>query len=75
METTLFINFVFTEMHLLILGALFIGFGWHMHKVGKYEGFTAGVEMTFSVITQSGIATEEQLDKAVADVARSHNIG
>lgn len=69
------INFVFTDVHLIISGVLFILFGLHMNRIGKREGFIAGTEMTFSVITQSGLATEEQLDDAVAKVARSHNIG
>tara|TARA_B100001287_G_scaffold276353_1_gene286872 strand:+ start:6384 stop:6557 length:174 start_codon:yes stop_codon:yes gene_type:complete len=53
---------------------LFVAFGYHMYRNGRMQGFQDGVGMTFNVIQKSGLATEEELDKAVTKVAKSENI-
>ncbi len=70
----MFINFVFTDWHLLIMALLFLGFGYHMYRDGRVKGFQDGVSMTFEVIQKSGLATEDELDKAVNKVAKAENI-
>ena len=45
-----------------------------MYRNGRMQGFQDGVGMTFNVIQKSGLATEEELDKAVTKVAKSENI-
>ena len=51
-----------------------MGFGYHMYRDGQVKGFQNGVAMTFEVIQKSGLATEEELDKAVSKVAKANNI-
>lgn len=70
----MFVNFIFTEWHLAIFIVLFVGFGYHMYRDGRVRGFTDGVAMTFDVIQKSGLATEDELDKAVNKVAKANNI-
>ncbi len=70
----MFVNFVFTDWHLVILTLLFLAFGYHMYRDGRVKGFTDGVAMTFEVIQKSGLATEDELDKAVNRVAKANNI-
>lgn len=70
----MFVNFVFTEWHLVIFIVLFIGFGYHMYRDGRIKGFQDGVAMTFSVIQKSGLATEKELDEAVSKVAKAENV-
>lgn len=70
----MFIDFIFTEWHLSIFLVLFVGFGYHMYRDGQVKGFQNGVAMTFEVIQKSGLATEEELDKAVSKVAKANNI-
>ena len=45
-----------------------------MYRDGQVKGFQNGVAMTFEVIQKSGLATEEELDKAVSKVAKANNI-
>tara|TARA_B100001057_G_C22839863_1_gene946644 strand:+ start:2468 stop:2683 length:216 start_codon:yes stop_codon:yes gene_type:complete len=68
------INFVFTDWHLVIMMCLFVAFGYHMYRNGRVQGFQDGVAMTFTVITKSGLATDDELDNAVNKVAKSENI-
>jgi len=69
-----FVNFIFTEWHLDIFIVLFEGYGNHMYRDVRVKGFTDGVAMTFDVIQKSGLATEDELDKAVNRVAKANDI-